>query len=604
MSFTATEAYNQLKNLENSGKITLPEPQDTVTMGTINPKAGTFTWALPTVVQTTVIPPNPQIGQKTNTVLNVTVGVVSTKAVDLRLKFAVVPQPARELSAEQAKALASAPQTPAVTPAPTPAPLAAKIASIGVVDTALGETNGGVTIVGYPTVVSAANEIIVDAGLVCSTATGSQMTTPPVSNFGLTINIPGQPPIGLTFFILRPPVVGMGAFTIPALPMTIVYAPPQGKLLKNTATYSDTTTFTQTVTSSITSSNTTKTVQAYTAADLISKVASVITEVAAVVGTGGAGGAGGASVAGAFSELGTALFGAAQDANDSTANATQQVSGELSLVSNILTAVDGSAPPSDQGTVTVENDHSLTLAVTSMDQFMSESGLGPGAGDRIVYLSNVKAVWMAINGEVDIHILGFDALAANSVQDLQQEQQSLAAGGTPRLGLDLPTIQSLLSQDPLATTRRTPVVVAVGPPLVGPPRFVPANPPGHQGSGTGPMGDIVQVTFDTTTEDKTINTNSQTNITDMKPGWAAVLLGADNTETTTTAVFTTSHTTDNKTEDKITSTVTFFSEGADDAYDVKFFYDCTFGTYLTLNSNSTALIGGPKSVSLDPAVAT
>jgi hypothetical protein len=300
--------------------------------------------------------------------------------------------------------------------------------------------------------------------------------------------------------------------------------------------------------------------------------------------------------------LGTALFGAAQDANDSTANATQQVSGELSLVSNILTAFGDSPPPSDQSAVTVEDDHSLTLAVSSMDQFMSEAGLGPGPGDRIVYLSNVKAIWMAINGEVDIHILGFDALAANAVQDLQQEQQSLAAGGAPRLGLDLDTIKSLLSQDPLTTTRRIPAVAA-SPPLVGPPRFVPANPAAHQGSGTGPMGDIVQVTFDTTTEDKTINTNSQTNITDMKPGWAAVLLGADNTETTTTAVFTTSHTTDDKTDDKITSTVTFFSEGADDAYDVKFFYDCTFGTYLTLNSNSPALQGLSETVSRDPVLA-
>ena len=30
---------------------------------------------------------------KTNTIIDVTVGVVATKAVDLRLKFAVIPQP-------------------------------------------------------------------------------------------------------------------------------------------------------------------------------------------------------------------------------------------------------------------------------------------------------------------------------------------------------------------------------------------------------------------------------------------------------------------------------------------------------------------------------
>jgi hypothetical protein len=155
----------------------------------------------------------------------------------------------------------------------------------------------------------------------------------------------------------------------------------------------------------------------------------------------------------------------------------------------------------------------------------------------------------------------------------------------------LDTIKTLLSQDPLATPRRI-VTGVFGPPLVGPPRFIPADPPGRKGSGTGPQGDVVQVTFDTTSETKNITTNSTTKITDMKPGWAAVLFGADdNQETTTTATFTMTNTTDDKSEDKITSTITFFSQGVDDPYDVKMFYDCTFGTYIVLNSDSPALQG-------------
>lgn len=589
MGLSVADAYTQLKHLENANLITLPATLDTVELGTIDPKAGTFTFAVPTVVQTTVIPPNPQIGQKTNTIIHVTVGVVATKAVDLRLKFAVIPQPSQ---AVESLARTTASATPA--PAPTvSAATAAKlnVGSTGVVGGVLGESNGGTNIQGFPTVLSQANQIVLDAGLVCSQATGAVTVTPPVSNFEMTVNIPGKQPIFVTIFILRPAVVGMGAFTIPALTMTIVYAPPQGKLQKNTATYSDTKTLVRTVTSAITSTTSTKTVQAYSAADLIGKVAAAITAVVAVVGTGGAGAGGGASVAGAFAELGQALFGGAKDANDSTADAAKQVSSDLGLVSNILTAVDGSAPPMNTGTVTVETDQSLQLSVSSMSQFMSDAGLGPGAGDRIVYLRNVKAVWMAVNGEVGINIFGFDAIAANAVQDLQQEQQSLQNGGTPRLQLDLDAIKTLLSQDPLATTRRI-VTGVLGPPLVGPPRFIPANPPGRSGSGTGPQGDVVQVIFDTTTETRNVTTNSTTKVTDLKPGWVGVLLGVDdNDETTTTATFSMTNTTDDKSDDKITSTVTFFSRGVDDPYDVKIFYDCTFGTYMILNSDSPALRG-------------
>jgi len=575
MGLSVADAYGQIKNLENSGQITLPETKDTVVIGTIDPKAGTFTWSVPILVQTTTVPPGP--GQKTNTIINVTVGVVSTKAVDLLLKFAVIPQKAQAVNKQAARVAGS------IAPA-------LRTASFGDVAGILGETNGGVTITGFPTVSSAPSHITVDAGLACSAVMqDARNVSPPVSTSSVTINIPGKQPIDVRFFILRPPAVGLGAFTIPALPMTIVYAPPQGKMAMNTVTYSDTATVTRTVSSSITSSNDTKTVQAYSAADLVGKVASAITTVAAVVGTGGAGAAGGASVAGALSELGSALFGAAKDANDSTADATAQVSSELSLVSGILGAV-ASSTPTNSGTVSVENDHSLTLAVSNMSQYGSESALGPGVGDRIVYMLNVKVVWMAVNGDVGIHILGFDKVGANAVQDFLQEEQSLANGGQPRLELDAAAIKSLLRLDPLVTTRRT-VFAHLGPPLVGPPRFVPADPPGRTGTGTGPNGDIFQASFDSATDDKQITTNTQTTITDAKPGWVSVLFGADNLETTSTATFTNTSSTDSQMDDKVTSTITLFSQGLDDKYDVKIFYDCTFGTYLVVNSNSPALQG-------------
>jgi hypothetical protein len=574
MGLDFSAAYQQIKNLENSGKLTLPETQDTQVVGTIDPAAGTFTWSVPTVIQTITLPPPP--GQKTNIITNITVGIVNTKAVDFLLKFAVIPQ--------KAKAVAHALDTSKTSSN------VKKVIGVGI-ESALGETNGGVTITGFPTVSSLPTAITVDAGLACSTVIeeAESTTTPPINRFGVTINIPGHDSINIWLFILRPPAVALGAFTIPALPVTIVYAPPQGKLLKNTMTYSDTSSLSRTVSSSITTSNSVKSAQAYSAADIIGKVASAITLVAAVVGTGGAGAAGGASVAGALSELGTALFGPAKTANDSTADATKQISSELSLVSNILNSVD-SQMESDNSALTVQDDHSITLTITSMSQYQSEANLGPGVGDRIVYMFNVKVVWMVVNGEVGIHILGYEKDGVNSVQDFVQEEASINSGAEPILGFDVTTIKALLALDPLYNIKKLPNI-HVGAPVIAPPRYVPASPPGYTGTGTGSGGDVKQISVDTSTDQKETTTHIQTTITDAKPGWLSVLFGADDVETTQTSTFTTSNSTDEKTDEKITCTVTFFSQGIDDKYDVKNFHDILLGTFLVVDSNSPALQG-------------
>jgi hypothetical protein len=51
------------------------------------------------------------------------------------------------------------------------------------------------------------------------------------------------------------------------------------------------------------------------------------------------------------------------------------------------------------------------------------------------------------------------------------------------------------------------------------------------------------------------------------------------------------HTIDTKDEVKLTSTVTFFSQGLDDEYDAKNFYDYTFGTYAYVPPDSPFLQG-------------
>jgi hypothetical protein len=626
MPLSLTDAYTQIKNLENSGKLTLPEQQGTVTVGTIDPATGTFTWSVPTVVQTTVVPPIPP--EKTNSLVKVTVGVVSTKAVDLLLRFAVVPlkfvvnEPVVVTNAHLGTITAPAHavgKPAAATPAPAHAvgtPAAAAPAPAHAVGTPaaaapaarilniVGSSNGGTTITGFPTVESAADHITVDAGLASSAALQATNVTPPVTTFSIEINIPGHAPNVIHFIILRPPAVALGAFTIPALPMTIVYAPPQGKQLKNNATYSDSSTLSRTVTSSLSSSNSTKSVQAYTAAELLGKVAGAISAVVAVVGTGGAAAAGGATVAGAMSQLGAALFGGAQDANDSTADAAKQVSSELTLVGDILSALPETTT-STTGSITVQNDHSLALSVTNVATYGSEATLGCGLGDRIVYMKNVKVAWMLVNGEVGINIMGFDGVGANAVQDLLQEAQALESGKAPTLKLDLDTIKSLLAVDLLVPPKHAVLTGAnSGPAVIGPPRFVPANPQGRNGSGTSSGGDVFGASYEVVTDDKQTTINSNTTVTDLKPGWVGALFGGNNTETTTTATLTTTQSTDNKTDKKLTSTITLFSEGRDDPYDVKILFDRLFGTYVILSSNSALLVSGSTNTSVLTNVST
>lgn len=573
MAFDLDAAYAQLKALENSGQITIPEPRETIQIGIVDPAAGTFSWSVPTIVQTLVIPPQPPA--KTNTIVNTTVGVVATTAADLRLRFAVIPQQRPvEVAARRVRGGAGV--------------------DVGSVISELW--NGGVTISGYPTISSSANEITVDVGHDCSTILpDAPNLVPAVTRFDATINFPGHPSIDVSFFALRPPVLGMGAFTLPALPMTIVYAPPQGETKQNKVAYSDAQTLTRTITSSLSTTTSTKTAEAYSPLDLLAKATAAIAAVAAVVGTGGA--AAGPTVVGALEQLGEAVFGPIKSENDSIAGAVGQAKDELTAFGGILQGIPPSTSSSDTVSITTEDDHSVSLSVSDLSQYEAKAGLGPGVGDRIVFLNTVRVVWMAIQGEVDLVILGYDKVTAAAVDDLQADLQALAGGGRSALGLDADTIKYLLGIDPLVQSTggigHLPIGPGVhfGPPVIGRPRFVPAMPPGRSGTGTGPDGDIFAAAFDTTTDDVDTTTYSHTTIADVKPGWLDVIFGADDVETTTTTTFTSTQTTDNKSDDKVTTTITLFSEGDTDPYDVKIFYDCTFGTYVVLDADSPLLQG-------------
>ena len=601
MSLTIDQAYSQIKALEQSGNLSLPKPQDTVEVGTINAVSGEFTYAVETLTQTYTHPPlnvdppslppgfpppqpafavhDPAEGGfptlPTHPIgpggpggtgfpqppINIIVGIVRTSAVDLRLKFnvsgAVRTQPVHLPLAHAAHAGGAG--------------AAGGIATNGGVFT----TGPGVAVGGFPTITSDSAEIVLDAGFACSAKLQTQNVAPPIEIFPLTITAAGQSQF-IHIRIFRPPVLGFGAFTIPALPITLIYAPPQRKQAKNSASYRDTFTLSRTLSSSLTFNHETKNVQAYTVADIVDKAAAAIATVATL--------AAGAAAAAAPAPAGLSSDGG----SDSTD--LQGASAELNLVSSILNGVGGTSSNTTSTALTVESDQSLKLSYSNSDMFGSAAGLGPGVGDRLIYMSNVRVVWMALNGVVGIHVLGFESVNALAAQALIQDQQALANGGVANnTGLDAASLKNLLSLDPFTVHRR--LDAQVGPPLISPPRFVPANPAERKGEGTSGDGDQFSTTYEITNEDKQVTTAVQTSIPDVKPGWLAVIFGAPNMETTTTMTVTVSQSSDVQTDEAITNTATFFSQGPDDPYDVFVFYDRLFGTFAFPQKGSPVLDG-------------
>jgi hypothetical protein len=508
MSFSPDQAYKRIKQLEADGTLPLPKPQATVTLGTLNASTRKFTFSVPTTTQTEIIPPE-RGGPNKPTKISTEVGLVLTKAVDLVLRINITN------------------------------PVAGITARV----------EGGLPIGLAP----GKNHILLDIGTRNSEmlpklppSQEAQQPKPPLSTIGVFLSGPGID-IHLELFVLRPAILGAGAFTIPALPVALIYAPPQGKLKKNFSQYTETHTLSRAITTSVSSSSSTKVSQAFTAAELIGKIASAVNNT-------------------------LTLYSASRIQTTSQAKAADETLKEIKaftgLVSDLLSAVDTTTTT----TITVSNSditHQLTVQDTDSTSFGTPAGLGPGVGDRMIFLRNVRVLWTAFQGVVDISVLGAEGSRSVTVQGLIQDRDSLAAGGNAKnTNLDAASIEMLLSLDPFVANPK---------PVLGAPRFVPADPPNRAGFGTSPQGDQISVSHQVTVEDKRTTTAIKTKITEFRPGWLSALFGSDQTRQDTVTFGYTSSISD-KVDDKISDTATFFSAGPEDPYNVDMFFDRLFGT--------------------------
>jgi hypothetical protein len=614
-------AYNQIKALENASvPLPLPAPTDAVLVGSIDAQTGAFTWSVPTFQQSinmstgnSTARPLLQVagggelgatglgeagdgsgvsgtlggGGTTGTTGGsgtiepptiITVGTVATNCVNLSLLFDVTNVQAIQ---EQTRV--------------------ATAGTIGVISGETGST-GNVTISGFPTSGIQGSQIVLNAGLAASATEQTTSVLPAIETFPIGITVNGT----LTYIhiaIIRPPVLGVGAFTIPAVPVAIVFSPPQGALAKNSNTFTDKVIFTTSMSTSVSTQTATKTAQAYSPADLAGKVGQLATQLGAVVAGVAAIGATGASSpslinvisgppgGGTLSGIETA--GGGGSGSMSLGDVLKNYGASWDLVSSLISGLSPTENDSSTSTITSQTNTTVTLSVTMSDTYGSEAGAGPLNGDRFVYLQNVAAMWANVNGDVGISVLGYSGVGAYSGQTLLADLKTLESGGTQTTsGLDAATIKLLLALDPYyVLSQRSTVVSSLGPPLLGPPRFVPMDPPSVNAAGTASTGDVFTRANEQITDTSTTTTNQSVSVTDVKPGWIDVLFGTDNTETTTTVTLTNTVTTDQKTDETITNTVTMYSTGASDSYSIDFYYDNLFQTIVPVPSNSPVLQG-------------
>jgi hypothetical protein len=222
--------------------------------------------------------------------------------------------------------------------------------------------------------------------------------------------------------IKRPRIIGAGAFTIPALPVALVYDPPQDPARSNSVVYTRTT--------------------------------SVGTTLGLTVRRGTSTTA--PAVAPNFSEVGifrqqleaSAAF-ADVTGNGKVGTALRTIAGIIGKATrNVTTASDGGS--TSRRTYTFTESHSCATDT-------GVQHLGPGRGDRIAYLRNVRLVWVDNGVGTSVQVLGYESFECPSIDQL--------LSGVA--GLDLATAATLVALDPFAGPSGAKALLAADPRFLG-----------------------------------------------------------------------------------------------------------------------------------------
>jgi len=363
--------------------------------------------------------------------------------------------------------------------------------------------------------------------------------------------------------IRRPLLVGAGVYTIPVLPVAIIYEPPQGQSNKNVATYSEVKSVGTTIKTSITTENSVTVPATPEFSDMLgfqSKLNSLSAACAAA---------------------------SAAYPNPYTAAAA--------AVLKVFASGLGTASASKTDGTSVTTDHALTIACAMEDTYPTGLHKGPGLGDRILTRRIAHVAWLADDeGGLTLFLLPGSTKKAYLVSDLLSELYPKAVTlpldkirirpgavsqiGSPTPAAPKPTAPSNagsgLSSDQLRALVELDPFAIGGPDVALPsPRFC------FEDSYEPTSGSEVHtVTHTVTNEDMNAKTEFSINTQDQSPGWLSFLgLGITEEKHVKNSA---THTGSRAVKiGEVVSTKVEFHAQQGESYCVWAYYDRVFGTF-------------------------
>lgn len=350
-----------------------------------------------------------------------------------------------------------------------------------------------------------------------------------------------------------PPIIGLGVFTIPALPISVIYEPPPDRAKTTHARYSKTTYIgTTTEISFGTEKSTTRPVKP-DKYNNINEMKNDLNTAANLLSAANL----------AASKLGRPIPYA-----DKAIFALKFISDGLGKVS----AIEEKGVAEAQGT-------SLTLKFSQTETFDTKpNDGGPGIGDVILYLKNAKFLWLAINGKLSLMMLGYEGNFAKHI-GVDFLRRNLANKNAT--GLDYDVAQALLNLDPFVL-KKSPSTLSD--------RFEYRGMVDLRGSGD-------EYTYALEKEFSQTDWRSYmeftTRVEDYRKGWLSFLgIGVREDET---VKFTSWNSSISKTiRGEKTSVELIFAGSIDEIYLVDVFFDRVFGTFAfeSVPPAQTAMLSG------------
>lgn len=246
---------------------------------------------------------------------------------------------------------------------------------------------------------------------------------------------------------------------------------------------------------------------------------------------------------------------------------------KISKALNVIAGGLGSVSVTESDGVSSVQQHSVTLSLDKEQTISTNAATGgPGSGDLIHYLKNVKFVWFTQSvGRPQVIVIGHDGIAVTSAGFLKNGGQT---------DLDAATVAEFLKLDPF---------VAGGPSAALPAeRFVHLDTIDING------GEISQTeSYSVTEEDLKQSTTSHTRVENSKPGFLKYLgLGVTDEGSTKTVIRHSSAVRSTDTR-KVSNTIHLFAR-PDERYTVEVYYDVIFGTFAYREgaSSPTAKLNG------------